>query len=540
MLESIKKRIQNLNSWKMLCLSILLVGLVARISVITIDIFHFDEYYYMIGVDKSFSEYTESNRFWLPHPINVHYWLSYRVFGNELLGYRLMPLISSLAVILIIYYAIPKFWPSAFNVCFFTLLVLTFNRHSLGLVTYSMFIYANSLLLSCLLFLLFLRLSTGGLTRKQWVLITIIIIPSAFFSTIPILVPVATGIFSVILFRFWRSPSPRNLKSVWFSLWEMKPLLIFPLIIISIWVIYFHVLAGKDSYMASAFFTHSTYPQNFFGVLQFAFDNTRMLFKQLLLPYGVYRIVYANIDKMIFAGLIGISAIFVIMTTAIQLAKKNLDPKIAFTLIFIFITFLAILTGGILGQFPFGPSRYSFFLLIPIAVLIGYSVSMVFDWVFARMKMFDKLKVIPVIVALVIFVCGIYIDVYWYKAHLKINSQNNLVVESIRNSNVDLILLSSSLESFLKLKIQDQYSKVYPMGWGAFNSTDGNVPESVEKILSGNDKLKPVKRILVVSLGEDFFIENYPSWYRLVSKYFIKNSAIEAPSIRASYWEIKR
>ena len=89
------------------------------------------------------------------------------------------------------------------------------------------------------------------------------------------------------------------------------------------------------------------------------------------------------------------------------------------------------------------------------------------------------------------------------------------------------------------------------MGWGVTSfknskvfSTDGNVdvnvPESVEKILSGNDKLKPVKRILVVSLGEDFFIENYPSWYRLVSKYFIKNSAIEAPSIRASYWEIKR
>ena len=542
MLESIKKRIQNLNSWKMLCLSILLVGLVARITVITVDIFNFDEYYLMNGVDKNFSEYAESRQFWLP--LMVHYWLSNRVFGNELLGYRLMPLLSSLAVILIIYYAIPKFWSSAFNVCFFTLLVLAFNRHSLELVTYSMFSYASSLLESCLLFLLFLRLSMGLLTRKQWVLITIIIIPSAFFSNIPILVPVATGIFSVILFRFWKSPSPRNLKSVWFSLWEMKPLLIFPLIIISLWVLS-PFPTSKDSYMASALFTHSIYPQNLFGVFRFAFDNTLRLFGQLLIPYWTSKFIYySDIDKislMIFAGLIGISAIFVIMTTAIQLARKNLDPKIAFTLIFIFITFLAILTGGILGLFPFGSSRYCFFLLIPIAVLIGYSVSMVFDWVLARMKMLDKLKVIPVIAALVIFVCGIYIDVYRYKANLKINYQNNSVAESIRNSNVDLIILSSHLKPLFELKFQDQYSKVYHMGYGVYkyskvSNTGGSVPESVEKILSGNDKLKPVKRILVVSRREIDFIENYPSWYGLVSKYFIKNSAIESPPIWAGYY----
>lgn len=552
-IEALRKFTNDFNSWRLLALSILLITLIARFVASTSDRLNPDDYYLMYGVEKSFSEYIEIQKSgaYFPnfYPIIIHYWLSNRIFGNELAGYRIMSLIASLIIVLGVYYALLKHWNSTASICFFSLFILTFNKQLQFFAGYSMFLYANSLLVSCFLFFLFLKLSKEKLSTKLWLLVTFITIPVAFFTHPIIVVPVATGVFSVIVFRLWQYPSSRNLKFVWQSLWEMKPLLVFPLMHLIIWNLFpFESLENiRDIWYLKPFlFLKSQYTKDFTGVLHFITYNTANLFSTLLLPDGISKtvmkgsvlITLASTAIMVFMGVIAI------ISLAIQLKRRQLDHGILFALLFVVVNLLFMLVGGFIGYYPFGFSRYSYWLLFPLVIIIAHSIYFVFDPILLRMNIKSTQRTIPVILSIIIILGGSYINIQKYTSNMKMRRQNNSVLETVRNYNADLVLFSHTFDSVLRAKDLNQYIKGYNIG---MEKTDGmkiqnketDIPKEVFELIKGDNPSKPIKEILIVFSNQNVFLDLYPTLSELINTKFTQVDNITSPLIWAGYYEKK-
>ena len=102
--------------WSLVPLSILAIALAARVVASTGDWLINDSYILMIGVEKPFSEYSMISGYSLP--LKIHYWVSYRVLGSSLFGYMLLPLLSSLATLLVVYWGLRRYWHSTLGICF--------------------------------------------------------------------------------------------------------------------------------------------------------------------------------------------------------------------------------------------------------------------------------------------------------------------------------------------------------------------------------------------------------------------------------------
>jgi len=113
------------NAWWAIPFSVLVVGLVARVVSSTLDTFNWDNYWLMVGVEKPFFEYVTT--FGWGYAFIVHYWVSYRVFGDSLSGYLVLPLLSSLAALLVAYWGLRHYWRANLAICIVTMAILAFN-----------------------------------------------------------------------------------------------------------------------------------------------------------------------------------------------------------------------------------------------------------------------------------------------------------------------------------------------------------------------------------------------------------------------------
>ncbi|RLC93364.1 MAG: hypothetical protein DRI40_08875, partial [Chloroflexi bacterium] len=280
------------SAWWALPLSILVVGLTARIAASRLDWLDGDNYCLMRGVEEPFGEFAQAAAFHLP--LLVHYWVSYRLFGGNLSDYLILPLIAGLGSLVVFCFGIRRqqWGPPAWSICLFALAILALNSRMLALARYAMFTYSSGLLISCCLFFLFLRLCSGRLTRRQWAWIAVAIVPAAFFSNLYILVPVFVGAVSVVLVRHWHSRRWLGLNDLRQYAAEMWPLAIFP--VAQFAALLFHPagifaplwmnigLAAKDA----LFFFTSEYPHSPWGAVRFLSHRTLDLFKDLLqTPY---------------------------------------------------------------------------------------------------------------------------------------------------------------------------------------------------------------------------------------------------------------
>ncbi len=333
-------------SWTIAALSILAIALVARIIASMSDPFNLDNYALMMGVDKTFSEFARMNMGGNVFPQVLYYWLSYRVFGGSLFGYLVLPLISSLATLFLLYCGLRRQWPLTLSISFFTLLILAFNGHSLFLSQYAMVTYPVSLLVSCWLYFLFLQLSVDIVTKRDWTWIIVCIFPAAFFSNFVTIVSVATGMVSIFIFRWWQSPTRRWLRNLWQSFTNLWPLTVFPIICLAVQALYPFTNWGLEKRpIASLFFFSSQYPHNLLGAVKFLLNNGANLFAYLLGPaYGMVKPIWMGI---------GIIGAVVLLIAIVRLIQRRLEPKVAFTWIYLIVTFSAIAIGGLLGLYPF-------------------------------------------------------------------------------------------------------------------------------------------------------------------------------------------
>lgn len=517
--------------WWIVTLSVLAVAAIGRLVASTWDPLDYDSYRLMMGVDKPFSEYYRISGFGFP--LIVHYWLSYRVFGGSLSGYLVLPLMSGLATLLVVYYGLRRYWYATSGICFFTLVVLAFNNFSWYFARYPMFTFANNLFVSTLLFFLFLRLSMGKLTRRQWIWITACIIPAAFFTDLILVVPIATGVLSVIAFRWWQSPTGRRLKNLWQSLIEMWPLAIFPLTyVVTMGVLTPDVWArAHKSSLDRWYFSSSEYANDLWGPLQFVYNNTLDLYKALLQPV---RDVLPNVDTVILIVL-GISG----MILVIRIVQRRLEPEVAFTLIFVILTSCAIAVGGLLGLYPFGSPRYAYYLLIPIAILIGYTAailigytaSLVFKWSPHGIKKLRYSKALPVIAAMTVLFFGAYVNVQAYNFYSDLTFKNHVAMQNIRNNNADIVVFSSYVFPVLAVKAPHLYESGYSMGWGG-----GDVPNELVEMVTGSYQAGSVKSILVIDYNPNAFANRNPHWYQFIEMHFDQVDFFRSSAIWAGYF----
>ncbi len=508
--------------WLIVPLSILIVGFAIRFVEVTNDTFGFDEYACMMDVEKSLPSYVNGRAGCYGISLLVHYWLSHRLLGSSLIDYRTMSLIAGILLLIIVTFCLMRFFPSDKGICIVVLCVLIFNSNLLYLSRYSMFAYGNTLLVSVAMFFLFMRLAEGPIEKKMWLWMSFIILIPAFFSSIVLMVPLATGVFSVIVFRWWRFNDSRNLAALCRCLWELKPLLIFPLtyLIINIMFPITNLGADKRPDMAPLFFTTSNFSQDILGVMKFTLTRTFSLF------WGMLGIIVKNsfITKammIIYFLLAGLAVL--------QAVRGKVDQRINFTIFFLLITLVAIIGASVMGFYPYGRVRYTPYLILPTIILIGFGGSLVFRWISDRFLLTPFLQVIMVCLLLVVLIFGGYITVNRYNSFSITNKENDCAIEWIRFHDADLILSDAYIIPILSAKAPEIYERTRSMGWGTYWGKDV-VPHEFVDVITKAEKVHQVNSILVILHYKDI-AKTFPNWSTLLNSYFDLDAWIESPGI---------
>ena len=505
--------------WIIVLLSILIVGVTIRFVEVTNDTFGFDEYACMMEVDQSFPTYVKGHGCFLQ--ILVHYWLSYRVFGGSLIAYRTMSLIAGISVLLLTALCLRRFWPSEKGICLIVLLVLIPNSNALYLTRYSMFSYGNSLLVSTGLFFLFMRLAEGPIEKRKWLWISVGFLPAAFFSNFTTMVPLATGTLLVIVFRWWRFDDSRNLAGLWRWLWELKPLLIFPLtyLIIHILFPFTHLGAEKRPDMAPLFFTTSNLSQDVIGVMKFTLTRTFSLFLGMLVT--IFKNGFEKAIMILYFLLAGLAVL--------QAVRGKVDQRIKFTIFFLLITIIAILGASVMGFYPYGKIRYTPYLILPTIILIGFGGSLVYRWIFERWGLTRSMKALLTFSAVVILITGGYVSAERYSSFASTRKSNYQAINWLITQKPDLILSDSYMMVVLSARAPEVYERVHSMGWRTFWGENVVPPELVDMI-TGLKQPQPVASILVI-LRRKEIARDFPRWNTLLNTYFNLDTRLEAPNI---------
>lgn len=507
--------------WLIVLLSILIVGFAIRFVEVTNDTYDFDEYACMMDVEKSLPSYVNGRTGCYSLSLLVHYWISYRLLGNSLIAYRTMSLIAGILLLIVVTSCLIRFFPSDKGICLVVLLVLILNGNALYLTRYSMFSYGNSLLVSAGLFFLFMRLAEGPINKRQWLWITAGALPAAFFSNMIMMVPLATGTLLVIVFRWWRFADSRNLAGLWRWLWELKPLLVFPFtyLIIHILFPYTHLGAEKRPDMAPLFFTTSNFSQDILGVIKFVLARTYSLFGYMIAP-----IVNGGFTKAAVA-----SWGFLAAVTVVQAARGRADQRTVFALFFLLTTLVSILCASLLGLYPYGNVRYTPYLLMPTAILIGFGGMSVYRWIFQRWALTRSLKALLTFSAVVILIAGGVMSVERYNSFASARKSNYQALDLLRSQKADLILSDSYMMPVLSARAPEVYEHLHSMGWRTFWEENVVPPELVDMI-TGLKQPQPVASILVILRHKDI-TRDFPRWNTLLNTYFNLDTDLEAPNI---------
>jgi len=323
------------------------------------------------------------------------------------------------------------------------------------------------------------------------------------------------------------------------SIKELLPMVVFPFVFLVVYKVhpFTNLGAEKRPEMAHLFFSTSEFSQDiwFLGIIKYSFERSGKLiyqfFPKINLVIGEINIGYILSFIFLFAFCILLLYLF------IKFFKRRLRKEISVTLIFFIITFLAILSGGLMGVFPFGNPRYASFLLLPAAILSGYGFSLIIKWFVQRIRIKSKSKILPIAIALLIFILGSFINLKTYKHNLITKNRNHKALQLINSSEVDLVLLSEYQRPVVTILAPEAYAKSYSIGWGTYfgHGDDGGVSKDFIDKLGLKNRDGSSKSILLIAPQK--FEELYPSWAEFLSRnnFKIRNN-IEAPNIYTSYY----
>lgn len=524
---------------ELLLLMPLLFGCGIMVIMSTGDTLNYDSYALLKGVEKGFLEYTNNNSYTLP--LTTHYWFSYRMFGNSMAGYNLMSLICSMLTLITIYCFFRKYGRTARCACFLTIVMLGCNRHIIYLSQYAMVTYANSMFLSTLAFFLYYRLSTDN--KYNLNIAVLVIAPFFYFSNITLIIPMLTGMTSVFILRMIKNKCVA-LNKIALMTYEMLPLFLLTLITITVFVLseFSNIGAVKRPDMDHLFFSRSPYHEQGFGLIKYCLMNSLTLGYELLVltmpnrVTSVRQFMQGNFYSVcVCCFLLCIAVVPAFVRVIRKLAWKSLSSLDQFAIIFIGLTFLSILAGGIFGVFPFGSARYADYLLLPLVLVVSSACSAVLRGadVIARHRIFIE-KYGTMIMFPIIFCVGVFFSHAIWKACKFEKDQNIIAFNKVSEIIPDHIFYTEYVEPILDRKMPDVKGKFHSLGWGATfgQGVDGGENfEKIEESLKASELVSGVRKFAIISVSRNNFLKEYPHWADFFYSRLQETQSVTAPHL---------
>lgn len=529
--------------WKVALASLLVLGVALRLLEVSYDRFEFDDYHLRMGIEGSFGDYakvlqgTESLQF------VAHYWLTNRLLGSSSIAYHSMSLIASIALLVLTLLWLRRAWPELKIVVLTVLFVLTLDADALYLSRYAMFPYGYTFLLSAALFFLFMRLAEGPLENRHWLWISAALPIAIFFSNEFLMVPLATGAFSVMSFRWVRSGRSRGLAELWRWVYELKPLLIFPIVYALKQIAFPYALWGSSLRLdqADLFFPSSGYAPTLLGMVKFLMAQTYSLFSSVLMPGGISD--RPGIEPMFLAGCAFLAAL-----ALLQVAARVANPRTVFTAFFLLTTLAAIAFAGLVGLYPYGIARYTPFLFMPCAILIGIGSSVVHRWVFEGLGLSRSWNALLAWLALVTLVGGGYFSVTRFAQIAMVQEEDAQAIAWLQSLQPDLILADNYAATVLYTKAPAIYGKLHLMGWGTYTVAGKDVvPSDIGDLITGQEQSQPIESILIVLYPNEFgrsdrhvgFAQRFPNWSKLVEANYDLAASIKSLHVEGRLYRKK-
>jgi hypothetical protein len=527
--------------WPVVLVSLLVVGVMVRLVEVTYDRFDYDEYNLMLNVHQSFPDYIKQFEGRGELQYFVHYWLSYRLLGSSLTAFRTMSLIAGIGLLLLTPLWLKRFWPAQETVCLVVLLILILNGNAIYLSRYAMFPYSSSFLLAAGLFFLFMRMAEGPLEKKQWLWIGAILLPAAFFSHVVMMVPLAIGALSVVMFRWWRFSDSRNLAGLGRWVWELRPLFAFPLILLIRQITFSFDYSGVDklAVIEHLFFPTSGCSHSLLGMTRFVLVRTYSLFWAMLAPAGTHNV---SIIGPVFLTPCG----FLAALALLQVAGRRADWRTVFTAFFFLTALTSITVAGLLGVYPYGSVRYVPYLTMPCAILIGIGGSLVHRWIFGGLGLSRSWNTLLAYLAALVLIAGSYLGVTRYSHIASVERSNDQAINWLRSQQSDLVLSDNYIAGVLYVRAPEIYERVHRLGWGAWVG-ENVLPSKLADVITGAGQPQPVERILVALFPHEFgetdrhrgFTQKYPRWNSLLKANFDLEESAEGYHIQVRLYRRK-
>ena len=512
--------------WYMAAASLIAFGIILRLLEVTYDRFEFDEYHLRMGVADDFATYSKAMRGTESLQFVVHYWLSYRLLGGSALAFRSLSLLSAVALLVLTAVWMNRAWPERKVATLVAVGLLAVNGNALYLSRYAMFPYGFSFLVAGALFFLFMRLAEGPLGGRRWLWIALALPMVAFFSNEFLIVPLATGVFCVLVLRWVRLPHARSVAGQWQWAWEMKPLLIIPLVFAVKQVLLPYTLwgAAKRADQVDLYYPTAGYAPTVAGAGQFLLDKTYALFASVLEPIGFSQ--RPTLELLFLTGCGALAAV-----ALVQVVRRRADGRTVFTVLFLLVTLAAMAVGSLLGLYPYGIVRYAPYLFMPTVALISVGAAIAWEWLFGRLRWPGAATVLLVALSAVVLAAGVYLAVVRSAQTARIEQEDEQAIVWLAEQQPDLILADNYIATVLYTKAPQVYQQLHAMGWGTYMQQGQDVvPPAMAETIAGDaiTKADAADSILVVlypnELGRtdryEGFNQRFPTWSKLVEENF--------------------
>jgi hypothetical protein len=511
--------------WRFIIVSLLLLGIGLRLVEVTYDRFDVDEYHLMVGIDQGLGDYVRMLQGTDAPQYSVHYWLMHRLIGNNLLGYRFLTLLCGIALLAATAYFLRRFWPAEKLLPPIALAILAVGADAVFLSRYGMFAYASTYLQAAALFFLFLRLAEGPLPRRAWRWITVILPVAAFFTNEFLMAPLVVGVTLTVLYRWLAAgPGRRSFRTVLGWLWEMAPLLIYPLVYVLRQYIapYTFWGAGRRVDQTNLYFYSAGYPATISGIGAYLLTNTYELFSTLLAPGSLS-------DKPAVEALVLAGCGLLALVAFVQIVRGRAGRRATYAGLFLLISVGGTALGSLVGTNPYGIARYAPFLTLPSVTLIGLGGSYLYRWISGRLGSARFCGAIVSLASVVLLAGGAILCTVRLRVVESVHQGDRGTIAWMLAEQPDLILTDRTIGYMLYGREQQIYDRVEQMGVGAYYARGiEEVPAATRDIIAGAPGARPVDTIVVAvfphGLGRTdtstTFGERFPAWNALIEKEF--------------------
>lgn len=447
--------------WPWAVAAILGVGVGARLVQLHADMFSYDAYALMRGVDGPFAEYASGGAYIMT--ARLYYWVVHRLIGGELWCYVLPAVVVAVVTLLGVRLGLARAWPGRFELHAVVLGIMAFATHALHLARFPVITYGVSFGVGCWLFFVFLRLSERGFSRAERVGHGAVFALLGIFCNLTIVVPVAVGMTCAALMRLWRDAGTRSVRGVLALVGGMWPVLVLPAAVGAVQLAFPFTNLGYESRpdMRAYFFASSGFGDGgVLGAARFVVHGGLIMVLQAFRQSvdGVMTMRGGLFVLKILAGTCMGAAFAVALS---RWRRGRLTPRAGFVWLYLVVYGAAIACGGLVGEFPYGNLRYADAMLLPMFLALATTFSPV-----QRMQP-DMSRHMAGALCVLVAVAGLYLIKQNYESLTRTRDANRSVVRVVQKSGFRPVLYAAFQKPVLMQRAPELVRTGLPLGWGA-------------------------------------------------------------------------